>query len=217
MTYPVLREASAHDTDLVVQLRDLTIHLRSALDGFRVDSRLANIAEKEMPDARARLNHVIKLTDQAAHRTLDLVEKSAPPAERTAREAAALADPWSRFRTGRIGVAEYQELLQRMDRFLGEAQTDSETVRRNLTEVLLAQDFQDLSGQIIRSVVNLVAEVETALVDLTRLSRAAAANVPGLATQESRGSGPAVPGVDSGGTIISEQGNVDALLSGLAK
>jgi len=83
--------------------------------------------------------------------------------------------------------------------------------------VLLAQGYQDLSGQIIRSVVNLVAEVETALGDLTRLSRAAAAKVPGLSPEESRGSGPAVPGVDSGGTIISEQGNVDALLSGLAK
>jgi chemotaxis protein CheZ len=217
MSYPVLREASAHDTDLVAELRDLTTHLRSALDGFRVDSRLANIAEKEMPDARARLNHVIKLTDQAAHRTLDLVEQSGPPAERTAREAAALAEPWSRFRAGRITVAEYQQLLQRMDRFLGEAKTDSETVRRNLTEVLLAQDFQDLSGQIIRSVVNLVSEVETALGELTRLSRTAAANVPGFAPEGSRASGPAVPGVDSGGTIISEQGNVDALLSGLAK
>ena len=44
-------------------------------------------------------------------------------------------------------------------------------VRSNLTEVLMAQGYQDLSGQIIRGVMKLVAELETALVDLVRLSR----------------------------------------------
>ena len=217
MTYPVLREASAHDNDLVAELRDLTHNLRSALDRFRLDSRLADLAEKEMPDARQRLSHVLTLTDQAAHRTLDLVEQSGPLAERTAREAEALSGPWQRFRNGRIGVAEYQDLLKRMDSFLGGAQADSDTVRKNLAEVLLAQGYQDLSGQIIRGVMNLVSEVETALGDLTRLSRAVGAIVPGGVPGAPGTSGPAVPGVDTGGTIISEQQDVDALLSGMAK
>jgi len=216
MTYPVLREAATHDTDLVAELRDLTTNLRRALDRFRLDSRLVDLAEKEMPDARQRLNHVLTLTDQAAHRTLDLVEQSGPPAERTAREAAALAGPWGRFRTGRIGVAEYQALLSRMDGFLGAAQADSDAVRRNLAEVLLAQGYQDLSGQIIRGVMNLVAEVETALGELSRLSRTVGELVP-AAQPGARGFGPVVPGVETGGTIISEQQDVDALLSGIAK
>ena len=55
---------------------------------FSVDSRLVDLAEKEVPDARHRLDHVLKLTDEAAHRTMDLVEQSGPLAERTAREAA---------------------------------------------------------------------------------------------------------------------------------
>jgi chemotaxis protein CheZ len=217
MTYPVLREGSAPETDLVAELRDLTHNLRSALDRFRLDSRLADLAEKEMPDARQRLSHVLTLTDQAAHRTLDLVEQSGPPAERTAREAAALSEPWGRFRAGRIGVAEYQDLLQRMDGFLGSAQRDSDAVRRNLAEVLLAQGYQDLSGQIIRGVMHLVSEVETALGDLTRLSRAVGEIIPGAAHSTTGLSGPSVPGVDTGGTIISEQHDVDALLSGMAK
>jgi chemotaxis protein CheZ len=217
MTYPVLREGSAPETDLVAELRDLTHNLRSALDRFRLDSRLADLAEKEMPDARQRLSHVLTLTDQAAHRTLDLVEQSGPPAERTAREAAALSEPWGRFRAGRIGVAEYQDLLQRMDGFLGSAQRDSDAVRRNLAEVLLAQGYQDLSGQIIRGVMHLVSEVETALGDLTRLSRAVGEIIPGAAHSPTGLCGPSVPGVDTGGTIISEQHDVDALLSGMAK
>jgi chemotaxis protein CheZ len=218
MNYPVLREAPAHDnTDLVAELRDLTSHLRDALERFRLDARVADLAEKEMPDARQRLSHVLTLTSQAAHRTLDLVEQSGPPAERTAREAAALADPWTRFRAGRITVAEYQELLQRMDGFLSSAQSDSEIVRKNLAEVLLAQGYQDLSGQIIRGVMTLVSEVETTLGELGRISRAVAeiAPVAGELHDPSRGFGPAVPGVNTGGTIIQAQDDVDKLFSGM--
>lgn len=218
MNHPVLREAPAHDnTTLVAELRDLTSHLREALERFRLDARVADLAEKEMPDARQRLNHVLTLTDQAAHRTLDLVEQSGPPAARTAREAAALADPWTRFRNGRITVAEYQELLQRMDGFLVSAQKDSEVVRNNLAEVLLAQGYQDLSGQIIRGVMKLVAEVETTLGELGRISRAVSEIAPGEVLDPGRGFGPAVPGVNTGGTIIQAQDDVDALFSGMNK
>jgi chemotaxis protein CheZ len=220
MNYPVLREPAVHDnTSLVAELRDLTCHLRDALERFRLDARVADLAEKEMPDARQRLNHVLALTDQAAHRTLDLVEQSGPPAARTAREAAALAEPWTRFRNGRITVAEYQELLQRMDGFLVSAQKDSEAVRGNLAEVLLAQGYQDLSGQIIRGVMKLVSEVETTLGELGRLSRAVTEIAPadGAIADAGRGFGPPVPGVNTGGTIIQAQDDVDALFSGMSK
>lgn len=220
MNYPVLRDAAGHDnTSIMAELRDLTSHLREALERFRLDARVADLAEKEMPDARQRLSHVLTLTDQAAHRTLDLVEQSGPPAARTAREAAALAEGWGRFRNSRITVAEYQELLQRMDGFLLSAQKDSEAVRNNLAEVLLAQGYQDLSGQIIRGVMKLVAEVETTLGELGRISRAVSEIAPadGKAQDADRSFGPAVPGVNTGGTIIQAQDDVDALFSGMSK
>ncbi len=72
---------------LFSELRKLTGDLQSALDRFSVDSRLVDLAEKEVPDARARLDHVLKMTDEAAHRTMDLVEQCGPLAERTARSA----------------------------------------------------------------------------------------------------------------------------------
>ena len=70
------------------EIRRLTGDLQKALERFSIESRLADIAENEIPDARARLTHVIKMTDEAAHRTLDLVEQSGPLAERTARRLA---------------------------------------------------------------------------------------------------------------------------------
>jgi chemotaxis protein CheZ len=208
-----LRAPLQREPDLLAQLADLTTNLRSALDRFRLDARLTALAEKEIPDARQRLVHVLKLTEAAAHRTLDLVEKSAPPADRTAREAAGIAAAWKRFRSGTITVAEYVELTKRIDHFLAAAHTDSEMVRANLNEVLLAQDYQDLTGQIIRGVMNLVSEVEVVLVDLTRLIGAQAAAATGV--HSSRGHGPAVPGVDHGATVVSDQADIDALLSDL--
>jgi len=210
-----LRETPARETDLLAQLADLTCNLRNALDRFRLDSRLTALAEKEIPDARHRLNHVLKLTESAAHRTLDLVEQSGPPAERTAREAAALAESWARFRAGTISVADYCDLINRIDHFLSAARTDSETVRANLAEVLLAQDYQDLTGQIIRGVMNLVSEVEVVLVDLARLTGTDPNATEAQPMDSSRGHGPAVPGVDHGATIVNGQADIDALLSDL--
>ncbi len=209
------RVPDTNGPQLLEQLQDLTFNLRTALDRFRLDSRITRLAEKEVPDARERLNHVLKLTDQAAHRTLDLVEKSCPPSDRIAREAGALNEPWSRFRAGTITVADYCELIGRVDKFLVTARTDSETVRTNLNEVLMAQDFQDLTGQIIRGVVTLVSEVEVVLVDLAKLAGTQAADNGPTAEELARGTGPVVPGVEQGAATVNGQADIDALLSDL--
>src|SRR5579872_3037704 len=86
---------------MFTELRQLTGDLQKALERFSVESRLQDIAENEIPDARARLVHVINMTDEAAHRTLDLVEQSGPLAERTAHGAAALMETVSGYRSDR--------------------------------------------------------------------------------------------------------------------
>lgn len=202
------------ETALFGELRKLTSDLQSALDRFRLDPRLLRLAEKEVPDARHRLDHVLKLTDEAAHRTLDLVEKAAPLAERNAREAAQIVELWKRFRARTIAVEDFQRMVERMDVFLESARVDMEQVRGNLSEVLLAQGFQDLSGQIIRGVMKLVTELEVALADLIRLSNSGPRNSKTSNEDTRRGFGPAIPGVDNG-PAVSDQQDVDALLSGL--
>jgi len=187
------------------ELRKLTSDLQAALDRFRLDPRLLTLAEKEVPDARHRLDHVLKLTDEAAHRTMDLVEKSAPLADRTAREAADIVELWKRFRSRTIAVEDFQRMV---------ARGDMDQVRSNLSEVLLAQGFQDLSGQIIRGVMKLVSELEIALADLIRLSNAGQRSMKPLSEDTRRGFGPAIPGVDNGPAVSGQQ-DVDALLSGL--
>jgi chemotaxis protein CheZ len=198
--------ASAGSVDTQRELGRLTRELEQALERFRNDARLVTLVEKEVPDARQRLEHVIKLTDDAAHRTLDLVERSYPLAGQTAAEAQRLMDNWS------ISV---DPVAAR--RFLVLSRTNMEQVRTNLNEVLLAQGYQDLTGQILRGVIRLVAEVESTLVELVKLAgddaRALAASAsPG--DDWRRGVGPQLPGAAAGGAVGAQQ-DVDALLSGL--
>jgi chemotaxis protein CheZ len=208
---------------MFTEIRKLTGDLQKALERFSIESRLADIAENEIPDARARLSHVIKMTDDAAHRTLDLVEQSGPLAERTAREASALIDSITAYRSRTAGIQGFEGVVRSIDAFLPvvrsieaflpAARSDSELIRRNLADVLLAQGYQDLTGQIIRSVMKLVSELESALASLARLSGDVVEHTT-LGEGSSAGQGPVVPGVTKG-EVASGQTDVDALLSGL--
>jgi chemotaxis protein CheZ len=208
---------------MFTELRKLTGDLQKALERFSIESKLADIAENEIPDARARLNHVISMTDEAAHRTLDLVEQSGPLAERTAKTAGTLIDMINAYRAqtthvqGFEGVARsidaYVPVVRALEAFLPTARADSELIRRNLADVLMAQGYQDLTGQIIRSVMKLVQELEAALTDLSRLSGDVVEHAS-MGESSAAGHGPAVPGVTKG-EIATGQTDVDALLSGL--
>jgi chemotaxis protein CheZ len=210
------RLGEAREKALYRDIRELSGSLRFALDQFRLDSRLANLAGKEVPDAKVRLDHVLKLTEEGAHRTMDLVERSCPLADKTAKEAAALVAPLRSLREDLTGTGWLERLLSQMSEFVAAAQRDSDTVRGNLTEVLMAQSYQDLSGQIIRGVITLVGEVERTLAHFAVL----AGDGPGQATAASgepqsnaQGFGPAIPGLTT--NAVGEQNDVDALLADL--
>jgi chemotaxis protein CheZ len=207
----------------LTEIRRLTGDLQKALERFSIESRLADIAENEIPDARTRLTHVIRMTDEAAHRTLDLVERSGPLAERTAREATALIDSLRTYRERPAGGGGFEGAVRSIDAFLPvvraveaflpTVRADSEQVRKNLADVLLAQGYQDLTGQIIRSVIKLVEELEETLASLTRLSGDVVEHTT-LGESPDKGHGPVVPGVTRG-EVASAQTDVDELLSGL--
>jgi chemotaxis protein CheZ len=231
------RLGEAREQDLYRELRELSGSLRFALDQFRLDSRLATLAGKDVPDARVRLDHALKLTEDGAHRTLDLVERSCPLAEHTAKQSAAIVASLRAARSTTSDPAAVEAALTQVDRFLVVAQFNSDTVRANLTEVLMAQSYQDLSGQIIRGVITLVGEVERTLTHFAALAgehrgrtgeagaagagsaaaaesaAASAGSAPGGSSSSARGFGPVVPGLTQG--AVGEQGDVDALLADL--
>lgn len=204
-----LRERGLWDS-----LRQLDNRLRSALDQFRLDPRLLRLAGTDIPDARARLDHVLRLTDEAAHRTMDLVEKSTPLVARTAASAATLGAECKEARESGAASPYWSELLARLESHFTAAHADGETVKTNLVEVLMAQGFQDLSGQIIRRVIELVAQLEAELARLVQDSGPGAAEnrrVPSADEDHTRGLGPSIPGVSTG--TVDGQQDVDELLA----
>ncbi len=217
----VLDELSrARESSLFKQLGKLTRELHETLNSFRLDARLASLAERDIPDAKERLNYVVGLTEQSAHRTLSAVEEGLPTAEALGHEAGDLGAEWKRFRKRELSAAEFRVLAKRMDGFFTRTAGDVEQIRGSLTEVMMAQEFQDLSGQVIRRVIGLVQEVEESLVDLLRITGAhlmaagEAEAEPEPVPDLEAGCGPAVPGVD-GEDVLSGQDEVDDLLSSL--
>jgi chemotaxis protein CheZ len=196
------------NSTVMTSVLKVTGDLQSALDRFRYDARLVDLAERQVPDARHRLAHVLKLTDDAAHHTMDLVDQSCPLVDTIAHEAERLQLLVKRP----LGADE--GLRVDVERFLRHSLDNMKTVRARLSDVLLAQGYQDLSGQIIRSVMKLVDELELALGDLVRIGDIQHDSGPEPDVGPLTGFGPVVPGVEHGQSVSGQQ-DVDAMLSGL--
>lgn len=205
---------------LFQELGKMTRQLHDSLTSFAVDSRMQSLAESDIPDAKARLNHVIDMTEESANRTLSAVEGTLPIAEQLQDQANDLHEKWDRFRNKDMNVEEFRGMSQEIDDFLHVTTTHAGQIHSNLSEVMMAQGFQDLTGQIIRRVITLVTEVEDNLVELIRLSGDAEASMQtgGEAANSEdimQGVGPQVPGVSDDGGSVSGQDEVDDLLSSL--
>lgn len=209
----------SHDASLFVELGKLTRDLHEALNSFRLDSRIARLTQDEIPDAKDRLNYVITMTEQAANRTLTAVEETLPVSEEMEQRAKALRENWTRFRNRNMSVEEFRTLAREIDEFLAWTAEGAAQVHKNLSDVLMAQDFQDLTGQIIRRVIALVQEVEDNLVGLIRISGQRMTAEPseaagGKKDGRSELAGPQIPGKESA-DVVRGQDDVDELLSSL--
>lgn len=206
-----LRESS-----LFNEIGKLTRELHDTINSFHLDARIADLTQKDIPDAKERLNYVITMTEQAANRTLDAVEQSLPLSNQLQQRAAELRAPWQQARAAANGAL--NGVGEQIDAFIDQVENDAVILQRNLSDALMAQDYQDLTGQIIRRVITLVHDVEQNLVGLVRLSGqrmggAAPAPVAAVASASVL-EGPRVPTLDNADSLKG-QDDVDDLLSSL--
>lgn len=204
------------ETTLYQELGKLTRQLHDTLSDFHVDNKLSQLAESEIPDAKERLNHVITLTETAANKTLGVVEETLPRTEELERKAMELKAQWDRFRNRDMKVEEFRGLTREIDDFLSWTSVNATAIHHGLSEVMMAQDFQDLTGQIIRRVIKLVQDVEENLVGLIKLAGPQRQHTEVAQTSSDiAAEGPQVPGVKTTTDVVSGQDDVDALLSSL--
>ncbi len=202
---------------LFQELGRLTREFHDTLNSFQLDSDIVSLTEHDIPDAKERLNYVITMTEQAANRTLGAVEQSMPACDRLEAAAAKLHKDWKKFTKRELDVEQFRIFSKELDGFLASVQEDTTLLKGHLTDALMAQDFQDLTGQVIRKVITLVSDVEKNLVDLIRASgQAAAATGKGSGSRADKEAlqGPPIPGKAAASTV-SGQDEVDDLLSSL--
>jgi chemotaxis protein CheZ len=200
------------ESDLFQEIGKLTRELHDTLNAFRLDSRVASLANVDIPDAKDRLRYVVRMTEQAATATLNRIEESRPICRLQRERSAVLGAAWGRFLGREMGVEEFRGLVAEVGEFIAWTERNAATLDAGLSEVLMAQSYQDLTGQIIKRVIALVEEVEGNLVNLIRLSGQRLAPQP--QTGGNRLEGPQVPGRE-GPDAVANQDEVDDLLSRL--
>lgn len=163
----LVRDIYENSTNPMLQeIGELTRDLHESIKQFTVDERMSVIANDEIPDARDRLQYVIDKTEVAANKTMDAVDRCMPIADNLHEGLLKVRPQWNELMHGRIDLVEFKALCHRIDDLLSQVEGDSSELRGQLTEILMAQDFQDLTGQIISRVITLVNEVEGRLVEI---------------------------------------------------
>lgn len=217
----------ARNRNIYQEVGRLTRALHDAIRDFQLDTS-AVVASGEtlsdMADATDRLNYVINLTQNAANRTMDKVEECVPLADSIGREATELRRQWGRLIRRDMKPDEFRDLYKKMDSFLIAAEQRSAVLSDNFREITLAQDYQDLTGQVVKKVITLVHEVEDSLVSLVRMA-SQVDRITGIQHQDADQTnkivdkhlpeGPVVNAEKRGIDVVSGQDEVDDLLSSL--
>ncbi|GAP76128.1 MULTISPECIES: protein phosphatase CheZ [Pseudoalteromonas] len=217
----ILDAASKEQSELFAEVGKLTRQLHESLKNFQLDTRLNDLTQEAIPDAKQRLNYVMEMTEQAANKTMDAVEASLPIAEQLSTELHQIKPIWDKLMRRDLELGEFKQLCHQLDSFMNRSQGSTVELHDLLNNVLMAQDYQDLTGQVIRRVIELVREVEDSLINLLTVFAGNEGEEPVVEQQKAKpavnAEGPEGPIIDteSRDDVVSGQDEVDDLLSSL--
>ncbi|MBN9698253.1 MAG: protein phosphatase CheZ [Zoogloea sp.] len=159
-------DAPAHSCDKVFnRIGVMTRQLHDTLRELGYDRSLQEAAHA-IPDARQRLTYIAEMTEQAASKVLNATDIAKPIQDRTEASARALQARWDRLYANQMTPEEFRVLAGETRGFLGEVAQGSRETGAQLMEIMMAQDFQDLTGQVIKKVVDLAQGLEKQLLQV---------------------------------------------------
>jgi len=156
------------DRTLYEGIGKLTRGLHEAIKNLKAGDELSE--QTGMVQASDKLSYVMEMTDKAANKTMDLVEEGMPLNSEIQGGAEELHEEWQKFLRKELAPDDFRILSKKIDKYLLKTQMSSKKISSNLSDILMAQDFQDLTGQVINRVTKLVTEVESRLVDLVAMA-----------------------------------------------
>ncbi|MES2877411.1 MAG: protein phosphatase CheZ [Pseudomonadota bacterium] len=189
------------------RLGHITRQLHEAMTALGLDQSLHEITQ-EIPDARDRLSHVGQMTESAANKVLNLIDVGQPQCRTFKQESQAMADAIAQLRQNKTPCsAEVTDVLATCQMFGTEAVQFANAQSTILGEIMMTQDFQDLSGQIIKKVIEIISLTEQQLLGL--LMHSAPERLGNVISPKAGLAGPQVP------DKALQQGDVDDLLASL--
>lgn len=204
-----LDDAAEPSPDLLLRIAQLTRMLRESMRELGLDQAIKDAAHA-IPDARDRLHYVARMTEQAANRVLNAAETMQPWQESMQKDAKNLTERWDDWFAQPVELEQARDLVDETRRFLADVPDKTQSSLDTLLEIIMAQDFQDLTGQVIMKMLGVVTAIETELVQVL------VENVP----QEQREATASLingPQVNPEGReeVVANQDQVDDLLASL--
>ncbi|MCU6248875.1 protein phosphatase CheZ [Enterobacter cloacae] len=152
-------------TEIFVRIGQLTRLLRDSMANLGLEQAIMEVADA-FPNTRDRLNYVVGKTSQAADRALTSVEVARPLQEGLSENATALSARWDAWFENPQPLEDARELVKATRAFLHDVPEKTQQTNRQLTEIMMAQDFQDLTGQVLQSLMHVIETVEKELISV---------------------------------------------------
>lgn len=194
--------------DVFNKIGQMTRELHDALRELGLDKNLEKAAAS-IPDARDRLKYVADMTEKAAERVLNATDAAKPVVSKMESDAQQLAAEWQMLMDKKLTVEQFKSLAAKTQGYLQEVPKQTQQTNSYLTEIMLAQDFQDLTGQVIKKIMEVTQQMEQELVNLL-IENAPASTKPDSGLLNG-------PVVSSAGRsdVVTSQDQVDDLLESL--
>lgn len=151
------------------EIGKLTRALHEAIKNLKVND-VDQAVEPSMDGTMDKLTYVLKMTDRSANRTMDLIDEGMPLVADIHDRSEDLSQRWKKLLQKDLNPDEFRTLTKDIDVFLEENIDKTSQIKNEFSEILLAQDFQDLTGQVIHKVIDLIRDVESHLVSLVAMA-----------------------------------------------
>ncbi|MFL6660043.1 MAG: protein phosphatase CheZ [Massilia sp.] len=200
-------DGAAADKPMFERLGGIVRLLHDSLRELGYDKALTE-ASSQINDAQDRLEYVASLTEQAANKVLNTLDEGMPAQDVLSKKAKEMENRWADLFAGKLSIDQFKTLAGDSRGFAAAVTDATEAEKARLLDIMMAQDFQDITGQLIKKVVTITKTVEHELAELLR-DNAPPAVREKLAAKPALMSGPALP------SVALDQDNVDDLLADL--
>ena len=196
------------DKPMFERLGGIVRLLHDSLRELGYDKALTE-ASSQIVDAQDRLEYVATLTEQAANKVLNTLDEGMPAQDVLSKHAKDMDSRWTALFDGKLSLEEFKALAGDSRQFAQAVAEATEAEKARLLEIMMAQDFQDITGQLIKKVVNITKTVEHELAQLLRDNAPAEVREKLAQKPVPLMQGPSVP------SVALDQDNVDDLLADL--